>query len=426
MARTMQTARGVRSNTDDEVVSNPDIDGETEAKLKEIEKGDMRAEVKHIDRRFTDKGQVYYKETVEEEIPEQVNWWSKFALCIVRHLDGSNKFVQQVCLQVNSQHLKDILKAIVPQFPGISFQTKEISIQKPYRVLFHYRHELEAAGRGLNGEAAEHLQLLMDFINEEFGETIEESDNFVEQNLINYNHLWTIMRPGTMIYAPVFGQPRAFTLQSYQYVYGQFPGLNLQLEYVDFNGENCGTRTMCRLIPEFSGAEKICDLSAYPMSWHERRDEMKQRLIERGRRWESLAGMHFRTYKGIALEYTACGVSRYNVDGRVVVDAKTVSNSMAPTSAGNELIWVSSATDSMPIKHSTCQPSSLTRTRRSSGARFGRKTRTKKVLGELSTLFEQISPSLIHLRTNNVCLPVLWSEDSPSLKRGGLTSLSTI
>lgn len=319
----MQTARKFCRQTDGDVVSNPDIDGETEAKLKEIEKGGMRAEVKHIDRRYTDKGQVYYKETVEEEIPEQVNWWSKFALCIVRHLDGSNKLVQQVSLQVNSQHLKDILKEVIPQFPGISFQTKDISIQKPYRVLFHYRHELEAAGKGLDGEAAEHLQLLMDFIDEEFGETIEESDNLVEQGLINYNYLWTIMRPGTIVYAPVFGQPRAFRLQSYQYICGQFPGLNLQLEFVDFDGENCGARTTSRSVAAFDGAEKICELSAYPIRWHEHAGEVKKKLVERGRRWESLTGMHFHTHKGVALEYGACGISRYNVDGRVVVDAKT-------------------------------------------------------------------------------------------------------
>jgi hypothetical protein len=74
----------------DEVVSNPDIDEDTQAKLKEIEEGGMRAEVKALDRKYTDKGQVYYTETIDEEIPEQVNWWSKFALCIVRHLDGKS------------------------------------------------------------------------------------------------------------------------------------------------------------------------------------------------------------------------------------------------------------------------------------------------------------------------------------------------
>ena len=33
--------------------------------------------------------------------------------------------------------------------------------------------------------------------------------------------------------------------------------------------------------------------------------------------------MHFHTYKGIALAYGGCGIGRYNIEGRVVVDTKT-------------------------------------------------------------------------------------------------------
>ncbi|KAK4549945.1 hypothetical protein LTR36_005246 [Oleoguttula mirabilis] len=336
MARTKQTARrsaGGRaprrsdsSLPNGDVVENPHLDGETDAKLKAIEEGEMRAELKHIDKKFTDKGQAFYAETVEEEIPEQVNWWSKFALCIVRHMHPSNPaFVQKISLQVNSQHLKDILKDTIEHFPGVSFQTKEITIDKPYRVLFHYRHELEAAGEQLEegSEAANHLDLLLDFINEEFKDTIEESDNLREQGLMSYPHLWTIFKPGCTIYAPVFGQARAFTLDNYAYECGDFPGLNLQVEYVDFDGEDLGTRSTTRKISAFSGAERISDLSAFPLDWHQDPEAVKSDLVARGRRWEQHAGMHFCSYTGVALEYTGCGISRYNTDGRVVVDIKT-------------------------------------------------------------------------------------------------------
>jgi hypothetical protein len=77
------------------------------------------------------------------------------------------------------------------------------------------------------------------------------------------------------------------------------------------------------MISPFSGAERISDLSAFPFTWHSNPETVKKQLLERGRRWEALAGMHFRCYRGVALEYTPCGISRYNVDGRVVVDTKT-------------------------------------------------------------------------------------------------------
>lgn len=86
MARTKQTARKstggraprrqlVPHAVDGPVVDNPELNGDDAEKLKEIEEGSMRAELKYIDKKFTEQGQSYYAETVEEVIPEQVNWW---------------------------------------------------------------------------------------------------------------------------------------------------------------------------------------------------------------------------------------------------------------------------------------------------------------------------------------------------------------
>ncbi|KAK4496512.1 hypothetical protein PRZ48_012492 [Zasmidium cellare] len=332
MVRTKQTARkstggripvGRAPAMDSNVVDIPDIDDATAQKLQEIKEGSMQALVKHIDRKHTEKGQVYYTETTEDEdIPEQVNWWSNFAMCLVRYLDNSNKFVQKIALQINSQHLKDILRDTIGTFPGVSFQTKDITIDAPYRVLFHYKNELEEAGEKLDpdSDAKAHLDLLLDFIYEEFKDTIEETENLLEQGLISYQHLWTIFRPKTIIYAPVFGQARCFELTNYAYTQD---GLQINSEYVDFDGDDFGKRSACRLVPGFAGAEKIEHLSAYPISYHANEKALKEQLVARGKKWEAYAGMHFQRYEGVALEHTPCGMSRFNVDGRVVVDTKT-------------------------------------------------------------------------------------------------------
>ncbi|KAK0347632.1 hypothetical protein LTR59_006765 [Friedmanniomyces endolithicus] len=340
MARTKQTAAmsaGSRARRQQRLFGNGavpeaqvddseiEIDDETKARHKEIEEGEMRAELKFLDKKHTDKGQSYYADTIDEDVPEQVNWWSKFALCLVRHMDQTNTYVQNVCLQVNSPHLKDILHDTIGHYPGISFHTKDISIPRPYHVLYHYRHELEKAGEDLEegSEACGHNDLLLDWINTQFKETIDETENLLEQGMMTYPHLWTIFRPDATIYAPVFGQARAFTLCSYEYACGDNPGLYLQLSFVDFDGEDFGTRSTGRLVAAFSGAERISELSGFPIKWHSEAEEVKIKLIQRGRRWEQHAGMHFCTYKGVALEYTPCGISRYNTDGRVVVDTKT-------------------------------------------------------------------------------------------------------
>nr|POE82249.1 atpase family aaa domain-containing protein 3b [Quercus suber] len=310
---------------DEDVVSIPEIDSEAAARLKAIEDGDMQAELKHIDRKYTEQGQVYYAETVEEVIPEQINWWSKFALCLVRHtVQGNPDVIQKVSLQINSQHLKDILKETIKGFPGASFETQEITIDAPYRVLFHYRRELEAAGEDLadDSEAAEHLALLLRFIADEFRETIEETRNLNDQGLISYQYLWTLFRPGTIIFGSMDGQPRAFRLKDYAYSCDP-AGLFVENDYVDFDGAAMGYRASKRLLPKFSGTKRICDLSAYPINWHPDAEDIKQQLVARGRRFEALASMGFYRYSGIAIDRSAYEQSKFHVIGRVVVDTKT-------------------------------------------------------------------------------------------------------
>lgn len=307
-------------DADAAVTDNPEMDEKTIEKIKEIEEGEMQASLKHIDKKFTEKGQVYYAETVDEEIPEQVNWWAKFALCLVRQMDRQNKYVTKISLQVNSQHLKDILRTTIADYPGVSFQTQAVTIDAPYHSLFHYRHEISSVRKDLTDEEAiAHLDLLIKFINETFKDTIADTENHLEQGLVTYANLWTIFRPGSILYGQILGQPRAFILNSYAYSC-QPPALQLNVNFVDFDGSTFGRRHTQLEIDAFSGAQKIRGFGAYPLSMHADELAMKKRLTDRGRQFESLAGMHFRYYKGIGISYDA---QRYSIDGRIVIDTKT-------------------------------------------------------------------------------------------------------
>ncbi|KAH0079636.1 hypothetical protein KCU96_g12842, partial [Aureobasidium melanogenum] len=69
----------------------------------------MKAELKHLDRKYSEKHQWYYAETVEDKaVPDQVDWWTKYALCVTRYMSEDGKRVQKVVVQINSQHLKDL------------------------------------------------------------------------------------------------------------------------------------------------------------------------------------------------------------------------------------------------------------------------------------------------------------------------------
>ncbi|KAL8308747.1 hypothetical protein RB597_000167 [Gaeumannomyces tritici] len=347
MARTKQTARRAKpqqepdsdyTGDEDEIDSQVDetqnedteegVSDEEQRKREELEKAPMRAEVKLLEKRWTKKGVGYFCEPQEdEEIPEQkTNWYEKFALCQTNVYDSRNQFVTNKQLSVNSPALKKALREVIGSFPGISFFTDEITLGFPPRCLYHYRSGLQAYADKLKeeepgSEGAVHMVVLMDFINEHFVDTIKESENLGKEGLISYDLLWTIFRPGMLIYSTVLGQARAFKLNSYAYqstTCGEF--LALQCQHVDFDGDDFGTRQTSLPVRRMEGAVPIDALSSFPMLLHPNPEQATRELLERGRKWEAHAGQHFVQYRGVALDSEG---SRFNIDSRTMIDCAT-------------------------------------------------------------------------------------------------------
>ncbi|GKT64202.1 AAA family ATPase [Colletotrichum tofieldiae] len=337
MPRVKQTARKALQSydepldEDDQREINGILTEEARRRREELEKAPMQVELKHLEKRWTKKGHAYITEPREDEdVPEQkVNWYEKYALCVTRQYDGQNQAICGVTLEVNSPGLKEILRDVIgSKYPGQSYLTSNVAVNFPPRSLYHYRHELAAAAErlGPESEGARHMPVLIDFINEQFHDAITDGANFLEQGLMSYEHLWTIFRPGSLVYATRLSQPRVYKLNSYQYTCGQCSGLQLNVQYVDFDGDEFGTREEYLLIPAFAGVAQIASLNAMPLEYHPSHDAVRGSMIERGRRWEALAGQNFRQYQGVALDQRN---HRFNIDGRIMVDAETHHRIMA-------------------------------------------------------------------------------------------------
>ena len=108
--------------------------------------------------------------------------------------------------------------------------------------------------------------------------------------------------------------------------------------YVDFDGDNFGTVNRRLAISEFDNFETITRLAAFPLAHHRDPNGARERLLRRGREFESLAGQNFRQYSGIAFDSS----SPLTADGRVMIDQKTANRlgnygvSAAPFKDGGE------------------------------------------------------------------------------------------
>lgn len=97
----------------------------------------------------------------------------------------------------------------------------------------------------------------------------------------------------------------------------------LDCHYIDYDGKTFGEANAVLEIDEFRGARRIDSLGIFPLAYHEDEEQVRERLIERGRKFGSLKGMHYKFYKGLAFFKRKRGAVRLNVNGRIMVDPST-------------------------------------------------------------------------------------------------------
>lgn len=77
---------------------------------------------------------------------------------------------------------------------------------------------------------------------------------------------------------------------------------------------------MSEEIPEFRGARKITSLGCYPLKYHKNEAQLRKDLIDRGKKFVSLGGVHYKSHHGMAYHKKKKSVIKVNINGRIMVD----------------------------------------------------------------------------------------------------------
>ncbi|KAK8022906.1 hypothetical protein PG991_006787 [Apiospora marii] len=303
----------------------------SESTITEDTEHKMRMGVKYLEKKYDDVGRKYYSEptAVEEDKKTQLDWWQRYALCETRHYypEGDIKCTR---LHVNPQPLKELLEDVIGNYSNEPIDAQnDVEITLPAKCLFHYRSELVAEGKKRfknDAESLGHLKLLLEWIDESLEDEWKTYRRATkgDSKHITYERLWTVFKPGTLVYAPTLGQPRAYRVTHASYNdNSEQPSLMLSGEYVDYDGERFGAREARLQIPKFEGTRRLQDLDAVPLALHSDKDRILRVLLARGRRFEELAGQRHVQYSGMAVKQSKIGYERFHIKERVMVDCKT-------------------------------------------------------------------------------------------------------
>ena len=227
---------------------------------------------------------------------------------------------------VNSPAVKKVLEKVFEKYPGVTCTLDRLVFWSPFKPFVHRWAEFKLAMETEKDENTKnHLQLLHKLLQEELKDTIKTLEDYIDNGVTTFDHLWAIFQPKCIVYSRTGGLPNCQGFNSGDYGKdrcGKY--FQLTLEPIGWNGTAFNRGCEYAKIYEFQGTRPIKDLSACPLHLHPEKEQIRVNLVKRGRKYEQFAGYHYKAlvflrwlqfllishfhrYEGIGLSWDADG-----------------------------------------------------------------------------------------------------------------------
>jgi hypothetical protein len=242
-----------------------------------------------------------YPDDVKESI-EDAKESKKHAL-LVRNKKGHGTerpvVIHSVIIQ--SPLLRSILENVFSDYPGVTPGLKKLTFKAPFRSFFYRLKELKASTEEQTDEqTADHLNLLYSTIATDMMDTLRVYEDLIAHGVITFDYVWTLFKPGELTYTTIGGQDRVLQTTKEPTISGN--SWIIPCVYIDWDGKAFGWDTFQVSIDLFEGTKSVIDLEAYPLAFHPQLHDLKYRLRHRGQKFVGLAGIHYKSYSGRAIQ----------------------------------------------------------------------------------------------------------------------------
>lgn len=228
---------------------------------------------------------------------------SEIALHVVRKLNKDGDTIS-VHLAVYSPHIQQALRSELTDYDFLNLAADPIIIPKPFAPLFHRKKQLREYTNNLaeGSEERTHMDVLMgQFYNEYMKKAETIFANEVQAGKkVRFEYLWTLF-PGeaeVLVEHPHYQEvQRVVHCQQFD---GETPSCTIHTWRWGYNAGKFGPCKEAINIADFSGTKHVSRLPCYPLEFmaDKEREELRSRLINRGRKWKELIGPRHQEYNG--------------------------------------------------------------------------------------------------------------------------------
>lgn len=232
------------------------------------------------------------------------DWLDQFAVVIMKKRCPTAKGGSEIeKIRIRSPLIKVALSEALKDYPG--FSTAEslfgVMLNAPFESLVHNWDIISnLAEKHCDSETREHLQILQDAIWPVVEKPLKKLEECMLHGNITYSSLWTIFKPGQLIYRKDYlGREVIEKIQStyYECIKGE-EVFRVVSDAVCWDGARFGTGTSTGNFGDEGGAMSLSDLPAMPLEMHPDREAIKARVLRRAQKFASLTKCEVKAYTG--------------------------------------------------------------------------------------------------------------------------------
>jgi hypothetical protein len=205
---------------------------------------------------------------------------------------GQAKTWEVHCIEIKNAALSAVLLKVFDNYQFLRPNLKYLTFLAPFCPFYHAWDKFEAAIKEEKDEMVlNSLKILKRFIRISLGSDLSVSKELISSGLISYTCLWTLFKPGDLLYTAIDGLDAFVRLKSVDNT-----GHHLETMYIDWDGDRFGWVSKNITLSYFIGTKEITALEAYPANKHPKYEQLTKLLIQRGKKFSELVGIHTKTY----------------------------------------------------------------------------------------------------------------------------------
>ncbi|KAG9234677.1 P-loop containing nucleoside triphosphate hydrolase protein [Amylocarpus encephaloides] len=236
-----------------------------------------------------------------------------------------NKHWITTSITIQDAAMRKVLTEVLNKYQDLDMELENWTFIPPFMPLVHRWDILKNfQSATMEDSLRRAASALLAFLSPIIASSIISLNATKKTGKVSFANVWQIFPPSAFVLTKFFGVDAICRVLKYKKREADRHnprGWVIDMEYVDWNGENSGYTTTTLTIWEYDGFRRVTSLPVFPISFLAEIEETKSAMMERGRKFERLRGYKFMISNGTKILLETEKPEQRPVAGNVCVDA---------------------------------------------------------------------------------------------------------